>query len=107
MSIITAALGGEREVPTLDGRVTLKIPAGTQTGRAFRIRGKGAPSVRGGGIGDLLCKVEVETPVNLSKRQKELLEELGETLGEGGSKNSPNESSWIDKAKRFVEEHLS
>ena len=107
VSITTAALGGEREVPTLDSRVTLKIPPGTQTGRSFRIRGKGAPSVRGGGVGDLLCRVEVETPVNLSKRQKELLKEFAETLGEGGSKHSPNESSWIDKAKRFVEEHLS
>ncbi|GAB7204498.1 hypothetical protein OS21_09870 [Dickeya oryzae] len=65
-----AALGGEIEVPTLDGRVMLKVPAETQTGKLFRMRGKGVKSVRGGVQGDLLCRVVVETPVNLSDRQK-------------------------------------
>ena len=66
-----AALGGELEVPTLDGRVKLKIPPETQTGKLFRLRGKGVNPVRGGTVGDLMCRVVVETPVNLTKRQKE------------------------------------
>lgn len=72
ITIIDAALGGELEVPTLDGRVKLKIPAETQTGKMFRLRGKGVEPVRGGAAGDLMCRVVVETPVNLSKKQKEL-----------------------------------
>src|SRR3990167_2463090 len=63
ISFADAALGGELEVPTLDGRVKLKIPEGTQTGKMFRLRGKGVAPVRGGGAGDLMCKVVVETPV--------------------------------------------
>ncbi|MCV5754611.1 molecular chaperone DnaJ, partial [Escherichia coli] len=73
VSFAMAALGGEVEVPTLDGRVSLKVPSETQTGRMFRMRGKGVKGVRGGGIGDLIVKLVVETPVNLSSRQKELL----------------------------------
>src|SRR3546814_5210970 len=73
ISFADAALGGELEVPTLDGRVKLKIPEGTQTGKQFRLRGKGVAPVRGGAAGDLLCRVAVETPVNLGKRQRELL----------------------------------
>lgn len=80
INMVDAALGGELEVPTLDGRVKLKIPEGTQTGKLFRLRGKGVTPVRGGGVGDLICRVVVETPVSLSKRQRELLEELRETL---------------------------
>ena len=76
ISIVDATLGGELEVPTLDGRVKLKIPEGTQTGKLFRLRGKGVTPVRGGGVGDLICRVVVETPVKLNKRQRELLEEL-------------------------------
>ena len=106
IDFVSAALGGELEVPTLEGKVQLKIPAETQTGKIFRLRGKGVKSVRGTGQGDLLCQVEVETPVNLGKRQKELLEELRESLDEGGKKHSPQSSSWLDKAKRFFEEHL-
>ena len=70
-NFVTAALGGELEVPTLDGRVVLKIPAETQTGKMFRMRGKGVKSVRGGAVGYLLCRVLVETPVNLNKSQKD------------------------------------
>ena len=66
----TAVLGGQLEVPTIDGKVTLKIPDETQTGKMFRLRGKGVRSVRGSGIGDLICKVVVETPVKLTKEQK-------------------------------------
>ena len=81
----------------------MKIPEGTQSGKRFRLRGKGMPSVRGGATGDLLCTVGVETPVNLNKQQKELLAEFGQSLGE---KHSPHEQSWLDKAKRFFEERL-
>ena len=78
VSFVDAALGGELKVPTLDGRVNLKIPSETQTGKQFRLRGKGVnvTQVRGGGIGDLFCRVIVETPVNLSGKQKELLKEF-------------------------------
>jgi len=100
ISFADAALGGELEVPTLDGRVKLKIPEGTQTGKLFRLRGKGVAPVRGGGAGDLLCKVAVETPVNLDKRQRELLEEFRKTL-EGDSSHSPKASGWFDGMKRF------
>ena len=81
ISFISAAIGGSIEVPTLEGRVTLKIPAETQTGKIFRLRGKGMKSVRGSAAGDLLCTVVVETPVNLSREQKELLTKLQEFTG--------------------------
>ena len=101
----TLALGGELEVPTLEGRAKLKIPAGTQSGKLFRLRGKGVKNVRNAGfVGDLYCKVHVETPVNLTKRQKELLQELDETIHDGGSKHSPQESSWADKIKSFFDD---
>ncbi|MFT5782372.1 MAG: molecular chaperone DnaJ [Pseudomonas sp.] len=100
ISIVDAALGGELEVPTLDGRVKLKIPDGTQTGKLFRLRGKGVAPVRGGGAGDLMCKVMVETPVNLDKRQRELLEELRGSLL-GNTSNSPKASGWFEGVKRF------
>jgi molecular chaperone DnaJ len=100
ISFTDAALGGELEVPTLDGRVKLRIPEGTQTGKQFRLRGKGVAPVRGGGAGDLLCRVMVETPVNLGKRQRELLEELRASL-EGDSSHSPQATGWFDGVKRF------
>ncbi|KAA1195307.1 MULTISPECIES: molecular chaperone DnaJ [Photorhabdus] len=100
-----AALGGEIEVPTLDGRVKLKIPAETQTGKMFRMKGKGVKSVRGGVQGDLLCRVVVETPVKLNERQKELLRELGESLGgTGGETNSPRSKSFFDGVKKFFDD---
>lgn len=103
-----AALGGELEVPTIDGRVKLKIPAETQSGKVFRLRGKGAPSVRGGGVGDMLCHVVVETPVSLTKRQKELLKELQETLeGNASDKHNPKKKTWFDGVKRFFEDKVS
>lgn len=95
-----AALGAELEVPTLDGRVKLKIPEGTQTGKQFRLRGKGVAPVRGGGVGDLMCRVVVETPVKLSRRQRELIEEFRTTL-EGDSSHSPNATGWFEGVKRF------
>ena len=102
ISMTDAALGGELEVPTLEGRVKLKIPAETQTGKLFRLRGKGVTPVRGGSVGDLLCRVQVETPVNLTKRQKELLSELQETLD--GDKHSPRKKSWFDGVKNFFDD---
>jgi len=100
ISFTDAALGGELEVPTLDGRVKLKIPEGTQTGKQFRLRGKGVAPVRGGSPGDLLCRVAVETPVNLDRRQRELLEEFRASL-EGNTTNSPKASGWFEGMKRF------
>lgn len=100
ISFADAALGGELEVPTLDGRVKLKIPEGTQTGKLFRLRGKGVAPVRGGGAGDLMCRVLVETPVNLSRRQRELLDEFRSSL-QGNSTHSPKASGWFEGMKRF------
>jgi molecular chaperone DnaJ len=99
-----AALGGELEVPTLEGRVNLKIPAETQTGKLFRLRGKGVKPARGGATGDLLCRVVVETPVKLNKRQKELLEELQGTLSATGTRHSPRQSSWFEGVKSFFDD---
>jgi len=99
ISIVDAALGGELEVPTLDGKVKLKVPEGSQTGKLFRLRGKGVTPVRGGAAGDMLCRVMVETPVNLNRRQKELLRELQTSMDSGG--NSPQTSSWFEKVKKF------
>ncbi|ESQ16273.1 MAG TPA: molecular chaperone DnaJ [Chromatiaceae bacterium] len=103
ISFVTAALGGEMQVPTLNGKVMLKVPAGTQTGKMFRMRGKGVKPVRGGPIGDLICRVLVETPVNLTERQKELLMEFDESVSAGGKHHSPHSSSWIDGVKNFFE----
>jgi molecular chaperone DnaJ len=99
----TAALGGELGVPTLDGKVVLKIPAGTQTGKLFRLRAKGVTPVRGGPAGDLLCRVLVETPVNLTTEQEDLLRQFEQTLVQGGKKHSPHSSSWLDGVKKFFE----
>ncbi|HCT99705.1 MAG TPA: molecular chaperone DnaJ [Methylococcaceae bacterium] len=101
ISFVTACLGGEIEVPTLDGKVLLKIPAETQTGKSFRLRGKGVKPVRGGAVGDLICKVQIETPVNLTAEQKTLVENLGESLSNSGKHHSPQESSWLDSLKHF------
>lgn len=94
-----AVLGGELEVPTLDGRVKLKVPPETQTGKLFRLRGKGVTPVRGSSKGDLLCRVVVETPVNLSGKQKELLREFQASLE--GKKHSPRQSTWFEGMKDF------
>lgn len=103
VSFPTAALGGDIEVPTLDGRVNLRVPPGTQSGKIFRVRGKGVTPVRGGAPGDLLCRVNVETPVNLTARQKALLGELADTLEKGGEHHNPRGSSWLDSVKSFFE----
>ena len=103
ISIVDAALGGELEVPTLDGRVKLKIPAETQTGKLFRMRGKGVTPVRGGATGDLLCRVTLETPVNLTKKQIELFKQLQESFEKEGNQ-SPKKSSWFEGVKSFFDD---
>lgn len=104
VDFVDAALGGELEVPTLDGRVKLKIPPETQTGKIFRLRGKGVTPVRGGGVGDLLCTIRVETPVNLNDHQKSLLEEFRASLGEGGNRHARRETtSWFQSVKDFLD----
>jgi molecular chaperone DnaJ len=103
----TAALGGEIEVPTLGGRANLKIPSETQSGRTFRLRGKGVKSVRGGPVGDLLCKVIIETPVNLNDKQKDLLNQFEETMSGKTSKNRPKEQGFFDGVKKFFDDLTS
>ena len=103
INFVDAALGGELEVPTLDGKVKLKIPSETQTGKMFRLRGKGVQPVRGGPVGDLMCRAVVETPVNLSAQQRQLLEEFRATLNEGGNSQSPRQSSWFEGVKSFFD----
>jgi molecular chaperone DnaJ len=99
----TAALGGEIEVPTLDGHAKIKVPAETQSGRVFRLREKGVRPVRGGPTGDLFCRVVVETPVNLSSEQKELLRRFEETLRKHPDRHNPREESWLKGVKKFFE----
>jgi len=100
ISFVDAALGGEIEVPTLNGKVKLRVPAETQSGKSFRMRGKGVKPVRGGVVGDLLCRVVIETPVRLTDKQKSLLEELRGSMEE---KNSPKSKSWLDGVKAFFD----
>ncbi len=102
VSFPSLALGGELEVPTLDGSVMLRIPPETQSGKLFRLRGKGVTPVRGGGKGDLLCRVVAETPVNLNAEQKELLRRFQESL-EGGKGHHPKAHSWLDGVRNFFE----
>ena len=103
ISFATAALGGEIEVPTLAGRVTLKVPAETQSGKVFRLRGKGVKSVRSSTTGDLYCRTAVEVPVNLTREQREAIEEFDQTLQAGGKRHSPQSSSFFDGVKSFFE----
>ena len=101
ISFTTAALGGEIEIPTLDGAANLKIPAETQSGKIFRLRGKGIKGVRSHSHGDLLCHVVVETPVNLTDRQKELLRELDESSKDDAERHNPRAKSWMDRVRDF------
>ena len=104
INFTVATLGGELEVPTLDNRVSLRVPEGTQTGKMFRVRGKGVRAVNTAGIGDLICRVQVETPVNLTRRQRELLEEFQAAMNESSTDHSPATSTWLDGVKRFFED---
>lgn len=101
VSFTIAALGGEIEIPTLDGLARIKIPAETQSGKVFRLRGKGIKGVRSHSHGDLMCHVVVETPVSLTERQKELLRELEAINIQDGSRHNPRAKSWMDKVKDF------
>ena len=101
ISFSTAALGGEIEIPTLDGAAKLRIPEETQSGKIFRLRGKGIKGVRSHAHGDLMCHVVVETPVNLTERQKELLRELEESSRVDAERHNPRAKSWMDKVKEF------
>ncbi|MGG7607206.1 molecular chaperone DnaJ [Massilia sp. BKSP1R2A-1] len=103
ISFAKAALGGEIEVPTLTGKVSFTVPEGTQTGKTFRLKGKGIKGVRSGYTGDLFCHVIVETPVKLTDKQKDLLREFDRSTNEGGGKHSPQSKGWMDKVKDFFE----
>lgn len=98
-----AALGGELEVPTLDGRVKLRIPEGAQTGKLFRLKGKGVKPIRSHSQGDMLCRVVVETPVHLSSEQKELLRQFKQSMSDAGNKQSPNKDSFFSAVRNFFD----
>nr|VFK03536.1 MAG: molecular chaperone DnaJ [Candidatus Kentron sp. H]VFK04303.1 MAG: molecular chaperone DnaJ [Candidatus Kentron sp. H]VFK07350.1 MAG: molecular chaperone DnaJ [Candidatus Kentron sp. H] len=104
VSFAAATLGGELEIPTLQDRVTLKIPPETQSGKVLRLRGKGVRSIQDGMVGDLHCRITIETPVNLSKKQKELLRAFDKSMRDGGEKHTPKASSWLDGVKKFFED---
>lgn len=97
----TAALGGELEVPTLSGRGAITIPEGTQTGKTFRLRGKGIRGLRASYPGDLYCHISVETPVRLTEDQKKILRQFEQSLKQGGERHSPKSESWTDRVKSF------
>ena len=102
-----AALGGEIEIPTLDGQVKLKVPAETQTGRMFRLKGKGVKSVRSHRTGDLMCRVVLETPVNLTRQQKDMLREFEKTFEQEGAKHNPQSQSWLQGVREFFDRMTS
>ncbi|MBI3350548.1 MAG: molecular chaperone DnaJ [Burkholderiales bacterium] len=99
VSMVTATLGGNIEVPTLGGKAEIELPEGTQHGKTFRLRGKGIKGVRSSYPGDLYCHIAIETPVKLTEHQKKLLKELDESLKKGGERHSPNAKSWTDRVK--------
>lgn len=101
VNIITATLGGEIIIPTLEGEVKIKVPKGTQTGKRFRLRGKGITSIRHAAKGDLYIQIMVETPVNLNAKQEELLQDFGKSLSKNQNKHSPNQKSFFDSVKNF------
>ncbi len=103
ISFARAALGGEIEVPTLSGKVSFSVPEGTQTGKTFRLRGKGIKGVRSGFPGDLFCHMIVETPVKLTEKQKDLLRDFDQLTSAGGAKHSPQSKTWMDKVKEFFD----
>ncbi len=101
VSMTTAALGGNVEIPTLDGGAEIELPEGTQTGKQFRLRGKGIRGLRSSYPGDLYAHVVVETPVRLTDRQKELIRELDASLAD--PKHSPQTRNWMDRVKEFFQ----
>lgn len=102
ISFQLAALGGELQIPALDGWVNLKIPAETQTGKVFRVRGKGLKRLQQSGTGDLLCRIVLETPVGLSKKQQALLQEFSATCEASAIKHTPKQTRWFERVKAFV-----
>lgn len=104
IDLVTAALGGEIDIPTLEGKVKLKIPHETQSGALFRLRGKGVKAMRNHSIGDLLCRVLVETPVKLNAEQKGLLTQLRDSLASDGKQHSPKTSGWFNSVKNFFKD---
>jgi molecular chaperone DnaJ len=103
ISFTLAALGGELEIPTLDGSAKLRIPPETQTGKVFRLRGKGIKAVRSSEYGDLFCHVVVETPVNLTTRQKELLQEMEAINERESGRHNPRAKSWMERVREFFQ----
>jgi len=103
VSFSTAALGGDIDIPTLDGSARIKIPTETQTGKTFRLRGKGIKGVRSQTAGDLFCHVVVETPVNLTSRQRELLQEFETISQKDSGRHNPRAKGWFDKVREFFE----
>jgi molecular chaperone DnaJ len=101
VSFARAALGGTIDVPTLNGKASFDLPEGTQTGKTFRLRGKGIRNVRSSVAGDLYCHVVVETPVKLTDRQRKILEDFEASLEEGGDRHSPQSKSWMEKVRDF------
>ena len=100
ISFVDAALGGEIQIPTLEGKVNLKIPEGTQSHKLFRLKGKGISPIRGGSKGDILIRVAVEVPVKLNGEQKELIKKLRDSIS--SSKNSPLNTDWLETIKGFI-----
>ncbi len=107
VSFTVAALGGSIEVPTLSGKVSLKIPSETQSGSLFRLRNKGVKSIRNSKIGDLVCKIIIETPVKLTSGQKELLNKFQESIDSDPKKHNPKAKSWFSGVKTFFEKMKS
>jgi molecular chaperone DnaJ len=103
ISFVRATLGGEVEVPTLNGKASFTLPEGTQSGKTFRLRGKGVKGLRTGHTGDLLCQVTIETPVRLSETQKEKLQEFERLMAADGEQHTPQSKSWRDKVKGFFD----
>ena len=103
ISFATATIGGEVELPTLDGTVSLKVPAGTQSGKIFRLRGKGVTTVRDHRTGDLFARVAIETPINLTPEQEGFLNKFEESISAGGDRHNPRAGGWMESVKRFFE----
>jgi len=101
ISFVVATLGGEIELPTIDKKLKLKIPAETQSGSTFRLRGQGVKPARQNRAGDLLCRVMVETPVKLNSKQKKVLRDFDSLLLESNQKHQPQTSKWINGIKQF------
>jgi molecular chaperone DnaJ len=107
VSFATAALGGSIVVPTLEGEMTIKVPAETQSGRVFRLKDKGVKPVRGGARGDLFCRVVIETPVKLGAEQRELIRQLEDSLRRDSHRHAPRAHGFFEGVKRFFSGHSS